>query len=74
MLGIDVACVLALVTEGRIRGIRVGDAGLWRIDLASVEHYLDDQAEITRRAALWQQSQAASFPELWGHGDVRHPD
>lgn len=74
MRGIDVARVLAPVAEGRIRGIRVGDAGLWRIDLASVEHHLDDQAEITRRAARWQQSQAAGFPELRGHGDVRHPD
>lgn len=74
MRGIDVARVLAPVAEGRIRGIRVGDAGLWHIDLASVEHHLDDRAEITRRAALWQQSQAAGFPKLRGHGDVRHPD
>lgn len=74
MLGIKVPGVLSLVGEGRIRGVRVGPGQEWRIELDSVEDYLDDQAESVRRTALWEQSQAASFPELWGHGDVRHPD
>ncbi|WP_231901819.1 helix-turn-helix domain-containing protein [Microbacterium sp. T32] len=74
MLGIEVPGVLSLVGEGRIRGVRVGPGQEWRIELDSVEDYLDDQAENVRRTALWEQSQAASFPELWGHGDVRHPD
>lgn len=74
MLGIGVAGVLSLVGEGRIRGVRIGPRERWRIDIASVEDYLDDQAESVRRTALWEQAQAASFPELWGRGDVRHPD
>lgn len=74
VLGIDVATVLSLVTEGRIRGVWIGDPETCRVELDSVEGYLDDQAENARRTALWLQSQTASFPELWGHGDVRHPD
>lgn len=73
-LGVDVETVLALVTAGEIRGVRIGMPPVWRIARGSVEDYLDDQAENARRAALWRQSQTASFPELWGRGDVRTPD
>jgi hypothetical protein len=54
--------------------VRIASDHAWRVDLVSVEDYLDDQAENERRVALWQQSQTASFPELWGRGNVRHPD
>lgn len=74
MLGIDVAAVLSLAAEGRIRAVWIGTPQACRIERDSVEGYLDDQAENARRTALWRQAQAASFPELWGHGDVRHPD
>jgi hypothetical protein len=39
-----------------------------------VGDYIDDQIEQTRRMHLWHQSNAASFPELWGSGAVRHGD
>ncbi|WP_426324303.1 helix-turn-helix domain-containing protein [Microbacterium sp. E-13] len=74
VLGVSVDEVMALVQEGRLRGYRVGAPARWRIDAASVADYLDDQAEEARRMALWQQSQTASFPELWGTGIVRNPD
>jgi excisionase family DNA binding protein len=74
VLGVSVDEVLALVQEGRLRGYRVGAPARWRIDAGSVGDYLDDQAEEARRMALWQQSQTASFPELWGSGIVRYPD
>lgn len=73
-LGVDTRAVLALVAAGEIRGVRIGAPPVWRIARDSVEDYLDDQAENARRGALWRQSQTASFPELWGRGDVRHPD
>ena len=66
--------VMALVMDGRLRGMRVGAPARWRIDAASVSAYLDDQAEEARRMALWRQSQTASFPELWGTGFVRSSD
>jgi excisionase family DNA binding protein len=73
-LGITVDEVVELVMAGRLRGARVGTPARWRIDEASVGAYLDDAAEDARRMALWRQSNAASFPELWGNGVVRHPD
>ncbi len=54
--------------------MRVGSPGRWRIDLDSVDAHVDARVEDARRAALWRQSQAASFPELWGRGEIRHDD
>jgi len=66
--------VISLITRGEIRGIQLGDPPRWVVDEASVTAFIDDRIEIARRSALWRQSQEASFPELWGEGDVRHPD
>ena len=74
VLGVSVDEVMALVMEGRLRGIRVGSPARWRVEEASVADYLDDQSEEARRTALWQQAQNASFPELWGTGPLRHSD
>ncbi|GAA1467459.1 helix-turn-helix domain-containing protein [Microbacterium thalassium] len=74
LLGVSVDEIMALVDERRLRGARVGSPARWLIEEASVADYLDDQAEEARRMALWRQSSAASFPELWGRGSVRNPD
>ncbi|GAA1985310.1 helix-turn-helix domain-containing protein [Microbacterium pumilum] len=74
VLGVSVDEVMDLVTEGRLRGMRVGSPARWRVDESSVSQYLDDQADEARRMALWRQSSTASFPELWGTGAVRNPD
>ncbi|MFG6401998.1 MULTISPECIES: excisionase family DNA-binding protein [unclassified Microbacterium] len=74
LLDVSVEDVLALVHDGRLRGYRVGTPARWRIEEDSVGGYLDDQAEEARRMALWRQSNAASFPELWGSGQIRNPD
>ncbi len=74
MLQIAVDEVIALVIDGRLRGVRAGSPARWRVDADSVAEYLDDQAEDARRMALWRESNAASFPELWGRGTVRNPD
>lgn len=73
-LSVSVDDVIALIMDGRLRGMRVGDGRQWRIEETSVTDYLDDQAEEARRIALWRQSSAASFPELWGKGSIRNPD
>lgn len=73
-LSVTVDAVIELVKHGQLRGVRVGSPGQWRIDESSVAAYLDDQTEIARRMALWEQSNEASFPELWGTGAVRHGD
>lgn len=74
MLQLPVDEVVALVLDGRLRGMKIGSPARWRIEAASVEGYLDDQAEQARRMALWRESNAASFPELWGRGAVRAED
>ncbi|MCR2793793.1 helix-turn-helix domain-containing protein [Microbacterium sp. zg.Y625] len=74
VLSVSVDEVVALVLDGRLRGMKVGSPARWRIEGDSVERYLDDQAEEARRMALWRQSNAASFPELWGRGVVQRPD
>jgi hypothetical protein len=73
-LCVSVEEVVALAMEGRLRGVCVGTPPQWRIAEDSVTAYLDEQAEQTRLMALWRQSNAASFPELWGTGHVRRPD
>ena len=74
VLGVTVDEVVQLVMDGSLRGMRVGSPARWRVEEASVGEYLDEQAEEARRMALWRQSNAASFPELWGAGIVRNPD
>ena len=66
LLGIDVAEVIELVHEGRLRGAQLGSPARWRVEEASIEEYLAAQSEDARRMALWRQSQTASFPEVWG--------
>jgi excisionase family DNA binding protein len=74
LLDVSVEEVVALIHDGRLRGARVGSPARWRVEEDSVAEYLDDQSEEARRIALWRQSNAASFPELWGSGAIRNPD
>lgn len=69
LLDITVEEVVDLLHQGSLRGARLGSPAQWRIEEASISEYLDDQAEEARRIALWRQSNAASFPELWGNRD-----
>lgn len=66
LLEVDVDETIALVLEGRLRGVQVGVPPRWRIEQASIEEYLAEQTEVSRRMALWRQSNEASFPEVWG--------
>ncbi|MGF3055793.1 helix-turn-helix domain-containing protein [Microbacterium sp. YY-01] len=66
LLSIDVDEVVALVMEGRLRGARLGSPARWRVEAASLDEYIAEQAEESRRMALWHEANAASFPELWG--------
>jgi excisionase family DNA binding protein len=71
LLSISVDEVVALVQEGRLRGARLGSPARWRVEEASVADYVDDQVEEARRMALWNESNAASFPEVWGSRTAR---
>ncbi|HWI31322.1 MAG TPA: DNA-binding protein [Microbacterium sp.] len=71
LLSISVDEVVALVLEARLRGARLGAPARWRVEEASVGEYLDAQVEESRRMALWNQSNTASFPEIWGSRTAR---
>ncbi|MEH3088102.1 MAG: helix-turn-helix domain-containing protein [Microbacterium arborescens] len=66
ILQIEVDEVIALLVEGSLGGAKLGSPPRWRVEYASIEDYLAARVEDARRSALWQQSQLASFPELWG--------
>ena len=66
LLSIGVDEVITLVHEGRLRGSQLGTPPRWRVEEASLQDYLAEQSETSRRMALWRQSQTASFPEVWG--------
>lgn len=66
LLSIGVDEVIGLVQEGRLRGAQLGSPPRWRVEESSLEEYLAEQSETSRRMALWRQSQTASFPEVWG--------
>ena len=74
LIGVSVDEVMELVSSAQLRGVRVGSPGRWKIEADSVGQYLDDRSEEARVMALWQQSNEASFPELWGTGRIRHGD
>lgn len=74
LLTIDVDEVLALLREGSLRGVCLGSSAQWRVEHDSIADYIEEQIEQTRRMHLWNQSNAASFPELWGTGVIRHGD
>ena len=66
LLGVQVDEIVDLIMQGGLRGARLGSPAVWRVEEASITEYLAEQAEDTRRRALWRQANAASFPELWG--------
>jgi excisionase family DNA binding protein len=66
LLSIGVDEVIGLLHEGRLRGAQLGSPPRWRVEESSLEGYLAEESENSRRMALWQQSQVASFPEVWG--------
>lgn len=66
LLSIGVDEVISLIHEGRLRGSLLGSPARWRVEEVSLADYLDEQAETARRSAMWQEANAASFPEVWG--------
>lgn len=66
LLSIEVDEVVELIHQGQLRGARLGAPARWRVEEASLTEYIDAQLEEARRMALWRESNAASFPEVWG--------
>ncbi|MDX2377066.1 helix-turn-helix domain-containing protein [Microbacterium sp. LRZ72] len=74
LLSVSVDEVMELVHDGRLRGARLGSPAKWRIEEESLRGYIADQVEEARQMHLWEQSQAASFPEVWNRGAPGRPE
>jgi len=66
LLSLGVDEVVTLLHDGRLRGAQLGSPPRWRVEESSLDGYLAEESENSRRMALWRQSQTASFPEVWG--------
>ena len=73
ILNISAAEALQLVDTGEIPAIKIGAAGVWRIERIVLESYIEAKYEEARRMSLWQQSDFANIPELSG-GSIIRPD
>jgi excisionase family DNA binding protein len=60
LLKISVADVHELIDSGELQAFRVGSRGPWRIELEILELFIEQQYEISRRNAMWNNSSVAS--------------
>lgn len=70
ILNITSAEALDLVRTGELPAIRIG-GGIWRVERAVLESYIEGKYEEARRLALWEQSDYANIPELSGGTIIR---
>lgn len=72
ILNVEVSDVMDLISSNELPAIRVGhSSGQWRVERNVLESYIEAMYEITRRQALWEQSDLASLPELSGGQIIR---
>lgn len=71
ILNISATEALQLVNTGEIPAIKIGPAGVWRIERVVLESYIEAKYEEARRMSLWQQSDFANIPELSGGSIIR---
>jgi excisionase family DNA binding protein len=55
--------VYGLVKSGELPAIRIGGRGVWRVERAVLESYIEAMYEATRRMGLWNQADFASMLE-----------
>ena len=66
VLNVSATEVGNLVRNGELAAMRVGSGGVWRVERATLESFIEAQHEEARRMSLWQQSNIASiidFPQ-----------
>lgn len=66
VLNISASQAYALVRSGELRAIKVGGNGHWRVERSVLESYIEAKYEESRRLSLWNQSDLADVPELFG--------
>jgi excisionase family DNA binding protein len=66
ILNVSASQTYALVRSGELPAIKVGGSGHWRVERTVLESYIEAKYEESRRLSLWNQSNYADLPELFG--------
>jgi excisionase family DNA binding protein len=66
ILNVSAGQAYALVRSGELPAIKVGGSGHWRVERSVLESYIEAKYEESRRLSLWNQSEYADLPELFG--------
>ncbi|MDH6531808.1 excisionase family DNA binding protein [Aurantimicrobium minutum] len=60
ILKVNVAHVHELIESGELAAFKVGTTGPWRIEHDILELFIAEQYELSRRSAMWNNSEIAS--------------
>jgi excisionase family DNA binding protein len=66
ILNVSASQTYALVRSGELPAIKIGGSGHWRVERTVLESYIEAKYEESRRLSLWNQSNYADLPELFG--------
>jgi excisionase family DNA binding protein len=66
ILNVSASQAYAIVRSGELPAIKVGGSGHWRVERTVLESYIEAKYEESRRLSLWNQSNYADLPELFG--------
>lgn len=66
ILNVSANQAYALVRSGELPAIKIGSSGHWRVERSVLESYIEAKYEEARRLSLWNQSEFADLPELFG--------
>ncbi len=65
ILNISAGQAYALVRNGELPAIKLGEHGQWRIERHVLEAYIAARYEEARRKGLWNQAEFTDLPELF---------
>ena len=66
VLNVSTSQAYTLVRSGELPAIKIGAAGLCRVERVELEAYIEAKYEEARRRAHWNQSEFADLAELRG--------
>ena len=65
ILKVNVAHVHELIESGELAAFKVGKTGPWRIEHELLELFIAEQYELSRRSAMWNNSEIASAQNVF---------
>lgn len=64
VLNVELDVARALVESNELAAIRIGEAGEWRIEQQALEDYIQDQYELQRRTAMFEEHEFDDIGEI----------